>query len=361
MLPDLPNIKAGVFPGYPEVIRAGGEGFPDVPFADCQVHPCFEGSRYSILRATGDGEVRDFDRIEAAIEIKIDDDLDAVFGKLSKMALEMAEKMIEQSFKTLNAIMEAQGRVLDGKGKTWTEQFLEMLEQSIHIPLKPDGTLDFEGVRVVGEGPDRQKAEREMQELEVNPAQKRALYERLNTELKKWRKLMLSKLIESWLDNASEKSYQPAFCQMLMSQGYTVIYSTRHCNIEYGKDVLAIANDGVPCAFQLKGNPGGGLSLNQFNAGIRQQAGMLLDQHIDHPSISKDIPHRSYLVTNGRIEEEVSLAISQINATNVRDGYPKRQLQTIAREQLLTWAIELESSLWPSELSEMRVLLEIYL
>ena len=123
--------------------------------------------------------------------------------------------------------------------------------------------------------------------------------------------------------------------------------------------MLAIANDGVPCAFQLKGNPGGGLSLNQFNAGIRQQAGMLLNQHIDHPSISKDIPHRSYLVTNGRIEEEVSLAISQINATNVRDGYPKRQLQTIAREQLLTWAIELESSLWPSELSEMRVLLEI--
>ena len=42
---------------------------------------------------------------------------------------------------------------------------------------------------------------------------------------------MLSKLIESWLDNASEKSYQPAFCQMLMSQGYTVI--SQHSALQY--------------------------------------------------------------------------------------------------------------------------------
>jgi len=169
---------------------------------------------------------------------------------------------------------------------------------------------------------------------------------------------VLSKLIESWLDNASEKSYQPAFCQMLISRGYTVIHSTRHCPIEYGKDVLAIAKDGVPCAFQLKGNPGGSLSLSQFRE-IRPQLDELVNQHIAHPSISKDVPHRCYLVTNGRIEEEVTLAISQSNDTNARDGYPHRKLETIAREQLLGWALELESDFWPSELTELRTLLEI--
>ena len=169
---------------------------------------------------------------------------------------------------------------------------------------------------------------------------------------------MLSKLIESWLDSASERSYQPAFCQMLISRGYTVIYSTRHCPIEYGKDVLAIASDGIPCAFQLKGNPGSSLTLSQYR-GIRPQLDEMVNQRIEHPSISQDIPHRSYLVTNGRIEEEVSLAISQANATNERDGYPNRKLETIAREQLLGWALHLEKSLWPSELSEFRTLLEI--
>ena len=169
---------------------------------------------------------------------------------------------------------------------------------------------------------------------------------------------MLSKLIENWLDNASEKSYQPAFCQMLISQGYTVIHSTRHCNIEFGKDVLAIAKDGVPCAFQLKGNPGGNLTLSQFRE-IRPQLDELINQRIEHPSVPQSVPHRSYLVTNGRIEEEVALAIGQVNATNERDGYPNRKLETIAREQLLKWAIELEDSLWPSELTDLRTLLEI--
>jgi hypothetical protein len=100
------------------------------------------------------------------------------------------------------------------------------------------------------------------------------------------------------------------------------------------------------------------LTLSQYRE-IKPQLDEMLNQHIEHPSIPKDVPHRSYLVTNGRIEEEVTLAISQGNATNARDGYPKRELKTIAREQLLGWAIELESSLWPSELSELRTLLEI--
>lgn len=169
---------------------------------------------------------------------------------------------------------------------------------------------------------------------------------------------MLSKLIESWLDSASERSYQPAFCQMLISRGYTVIHSTRHCPIEYGKDVLAIASDGIPCAFQLKGNPGSSLTLSQYRE-VRPQLDEMVNQRIEHPSISPDLPHRSYLVTNGRIEEEVFQAISQANATNERDGYPNRKLETIAREQLLGWALELEESLWPSELSELRILLEI--
>jgi hypothetical protein len=69
---------------------------------------------------------------------------------------------------------------------------------------------------------------------------------------------VIERLVEYWLDSASERSYQPAFVQILVSDGHRVLHSTRHSPIEFGKDVISIAPDGVPCAFQLKGNLAGG-------------------------------------------------------------------------------------------------------
>lgn len=169
---------------------------------------------------------------------------------------------------------------------------------------------------------------------------------------------VLKKLIENWLDNASEKSYQAVFCQMLIQQGYTVIHTTRHCPIEYGKDVIAIAPDGIACAYQLKGNPGSRLTLTQYRD-IAPQLFELVNQVIEHPQIKDNKSHRAYLVTNGHIDEEAQQAIVQQNAKNENDGYPDRRLETITRDQLLIWSYELEDSLWPSELEDIKLLLEL--
>ncbi len=75
---------------------------------------------------------------------------------------------------------------------------------------------------------------------------------------------MLERLIEYWLDSATERSYQPAFVQMLVGEGHQILHSTRHASIEFGKDIVSIAPDGVPCAYQLKGNPGGRLTGSQL-------------------------------------------------------------------------------------------------
>ena len=71
-----------------------------------------------------------------------------------------------------------------------------------------------------------------------------------------------------------ERSYQAPFCQMLAADGHLVVHSTRHAAIEFGKDIITIGRDGVPCAFQLKGNPGSRLILRQLRD-IRPQ---LLEQ-----------------------------------------------------------------------------------
>lgn len=167
---------------------------------------------------------------------------------------------------------------------------------------------------------------------------------------------MLEKLLENWLDSAGERTYQVIFVQMLAAQGYCVLHSTRHCSLEYGKDVFAIAPDGIPCAFQLKGHPGGRLSLKEFRSDLQQQIIQLISQPIVYPGIPDGIPHRSYLVSNGYFEEEVHRAVDDLNR-----GPYLSQLSLIGRGQLLAWANDLGASLWPSEMGNMRELLEVFL
>jgi hypothetical protein len=71
------------------------------------------------------------------------------------------------------------------------------------------------------------------------------------------------KLIEIWLDNATEREYQFAFRSALLFSGYNVIHNTSHTSLELGKDVIALAPNGEIQAYQLKGNPGG-----RFPSGI---------------------------------------------------------------------------------------------
>ena len=58
------------------------------------------------------------------------------------------------------------------------------------------------------------------------------------------------------MDSQTERRYQPAFIQMLVSEGWAVLHNTRHSPIEFGKDVIAHNPSGVLHCFQLKGNPG---------------------------------------------------------------------------------------------------------
>lgn len=166
---------------------------------------------------------------------------------------------------------------------------------------------------------------------------------------------MIGKLLENWLDNASERSYQQVFVQMLSAQGYTVLHSTRHCLLEFGKDVLAIAPDGVGCAFQLKGDPRGQMTIGAFRSGIQQQVVQLLAQCPSYPGFPTGV-HRSYLVSNGSFSEEVQVAISQMNSV----PYPSK-LELWSRGTLLDMAVKTSESLWPSEIQDTRRLLDIYM
>ena len=166
---------------------------------------------------------------------------------------------------------------------------------------------------------------------------------------------MYERLVEAWLDSASERSYQGPFCQMLAADGHRIIHSSRHSPIEFGKDVITIDREGVPCAYQLKANPGTRLTYKQFEE-IHGQLLGLVNMPIPVESL-RSKPHRSYLVTNGLVEEEARLAIDELNRGFVRDGFPGRQLEILNRGHLLGMAHDLGHSLWPSEFKRVNLLI----
>lgn len=170
---------------------------------------------------------------------------------------------------------------------------------------------------------------------------------------------MQERLIEHWLDSINERGYQQAFLQMLAGEGHTIVHSTRHMAIEFGKDVVSIDADGVPCAFQLKGNPGSRLTLSQFRE-IRGQIDELVDQPIRYPGIP-DIPHKCYLVTNGEVEEEVQRAVDDLNVGyGRRNLHPNTRLHLISRGMLLDWAVRHSSTFWPESYSVHEKLIRFY-
>jgi hypothetical protein len=168
---------------------------------------------------------------------------------------------------------------------------------------------------------------------------------------------MHKRLIENWLDNINERSLQAPFCQTLLSKGHTIIHSSRHCAAELGKDIITIDESGAPCAFQLKGHPRGRLTLGEWRK-ILPQIMDLINLPISDLSLSK-IPHKSYLVTNGLVEEEVRIAIKAQNEGFVRDGLPNRILHIVDRGILLKDFIEAGTTLWPNEITRINDLLSI--
>lgn len=174
---------------------------------------------------------------------------------------------------------------------------------------------------------------------------------------------MIERVIENWLISASEKTFQIPFCQVLTHQGYTVVHMTRHCSMEMGKDIIAIAPDGTPTAFQLKATGNKKISKDDWRRELLPQIEELVTQSIDHPAIDSKKPHHPILVINGEIEEEAQNAIRQYNESLRRARkIPKvGRLEVKVRGQVLKMFLELDKNLLPSELKDEKSLLELYL
>ncbi len=156
---------------------------------------------------------------------------------------------------------------------------------------------------------------------------------------------MRERLIENWLDRVNEKGYQPVFCQALSARDHTVIHSTRHGPMEFGKDIISRDHTGTYHAFQLKGNPATRLTIGQWHE-ILPQIHALMQQPVEPPLSPTAVLATPYLVTNGEVDEEVQAAIRGLNALATAQGRPA--LQLINRGTLLgEWIGPIANDIWP--------------
>src|SRR6185503_1973301 len=140
---------------------------------------------------------------------------------------------------------------------------------------------------------------------------------------------MHERAIENWLTNVSEKGYQGPFAHLLMHEGQTVIYNSMHRPLEQGKDLASRDASGGLHAYQLKQ---GKIDLTAWRR-IATEIDDLCRMPIRHTSVSQGEMHRAYLVTNGRVADEVIVYVKEYNDANRPKGWA--HLEIVQKEELL--------------------------
>lgn len=167
------------------------------------------------------------------------------------------------------------------------------------------------------------------------------------------------RLIEAWLDNQTERRYQPAFIQLLVSEGWTILHNTRHSPIEIGKDVIARDGSGTLYCFQLKGNPGTRLKKREAASLVEQLIELIDISPSDNYIRSKNEKHVSVLVTNGEVDEEAMVLLDGLNKRTGSKSCPSKRFEVWARGRILKLVASSVNQVWPTTLDGIKKMIEI--
>ena len=168
---------------------------------------------------------------------------------------------------------------------------------------------------------------------------------------------MIERAIENWLTNTNERNYQTPFCQVLLHQGYRILYVSPHRSLEQGKDVITLDRMGECCCYQLKT---GDIDIKKWRE-LSGEVKELIELPVVHPSVDKLKIHKSFLVTNGDITDEVRLQIDQINEDNKRKERKYSYLDVITGKALVKDFIDAQGGFIPTELADFELFLKLFL
>jgi hypothetical protein len=146
----------------------------------------------------------------------------------------------------------------------------------------------------------------------------------------------------------------------MISEGWHVVHNTRHSPLEFGKDIIARDPAGQLYAIQLKGNPGSRLKKSEAQE-MLPQITELLDVPV--PTIYRrtaDEKHIAVVATNGEIDEEARVLFESIASRTTNPLCPATELRLWARGDLLRRFGDKLLQVWPTTLTGMRRVFELY-
>ncbi len=167
---------------------------------------------------------------------------------------------------------------------------------------------------------------------------------------------MIERVIENWLDSTTEREYQFAFCQALLSEGFRIHHVSSHGQMEQGKDIIATDKHGTHYAYQLKS---GDIDQSAWRRTIRGEVEELVELPIQHPNIPQAAHSRAVLVTNGTITDPVRREITDRQAGWQRNGHSP--LELITKWQLLEMFVKAQGTFLPRSPADFELFLRIFL
>ena len=170
---------------------------------------------------------------------------------------------------------------------------------------------------------------------------------------------MIENLVDVWLTEASERSYEAAFGQLLVIEGHRVIQGPMHHAHEHGKDMIAWDSEGNLCVYQLKG--GSKSSLDKAGVDeVQDQLFTAAATAVMHPSLSSARPpDRVLLVTNQHATGPAQGQIRALSEGNRSRGLAP--LQLIEHADLKSRFVAAEGRFFPSSPQALNTFLSLFL
>lgn len=188
MLPDYPKLKSELQGALTKILQARFRAHSGI-LNEIPRSRVFEGTGTQIQRASGQVEDSDDLSAQGVLTIKNAElpklTFDDVLKKLDGMAQELAAEATRKLFKSLDALTERTGNVVDAGGKPLSAQAIIEVLEKIHIDCDEDGNLRLPTIVIHPKQTDALKAAE--QEMEGNPELKKRYEETLEAKREEWR------------------------------------------------------------------------------------------------------------------------------------------------------------------------------
>jgi hypothetical protein len=187
MLPDFLRLKQVLGPIIARSIQADSSNDPIL--SQITRHRIHEGDRFTLVRSDGSSETKDFQAMEASVEITAeeirDTGLDAIGRAKAELAGQFKAAASKSLFETVMRATDEVGNNLDAGGRPLSaEMILEMFEK-MEFGFSPDGTWRPPQI-VVGPGMAERAAE-EMRRLNSEPELKSRFDAMIERKREEWR------------------------------------------------------------------------------------------------------------------------------------------------------------------------------